>query len=214
MSRLLRLALEDAAPEVDGKPTIVMQGPLCEVFRKALDIAYAKKDTLTGEPVIGQQDNIATESAALQLAAETMANDALMLAHLSRIQDAEPEEQSSPNEPVLNVYGVSLGKISDDTVVDVTKRLAKLPPGRDFFLVVDATGAGPDSEVANAGEIKFMALEQMVKSHGGKTFKDFKQLREHIEQTMPTGGVRKDLGNAALAVVTAPIQAIGAALSA
>lgn len=197
MSRLLRLALENTAPEADGKPTIVMQGPLAEVFRKALDIAYAKKDTITGEPVVGQQDNIATE--AQRLAAESMANDALMLSHMSRVQDAEPAQPGSANEPVMNVYGVSLGKINDDTVVDVTRRLAKLPAGREFFLVVDGTGAGPDSEVVNAGELKFMALEQVVKAHGGKTFKSLKELREHVAGNSPQ--VNTTLASVAMSVI-------------
>lgn len=182
MKRLMRLAFESddtaAKPQASqaGEATIVMKGPLSAVFHQALAVAYAKQDTVTGEPTTVQQDNIATES---------QANDALMLAHLGRLAQAEPDEGNSDTKAIYTVYGVSSQQLSDPVVVDVTKELVTKPAERNFYLVIDGTQAGSNSEQASTPQENFLeleaALETMVRAHGGVCFENFKDLVTHIQ---------------------------------
>lgn len=182
MGRVMRLAFESeetsAKPEGSqgGEATIVMKGPLSAVMHQALAVVYAKHDTVTGEPTTNQQDNIATES---------QANDALMLAHLGRLAQAEPEEGNNDDSAIYTVYGVSAPQLTDQVVVDVTRELATKPAQRDFYLVIDGTKAGANSPDSSAPSETLLelesALECMVRAHGGAVFENFKDLAAHIQ---------------------------------
>lgn len=178
--RLINLALEATAPEA-AQPVIEMRGPLAEVFRKALDVAYAKKDTVTGEDTVGQEEGKTAVPAGEKVegavvATESQANDALLLAHMHSLlvehgADAGDEEDGSPSA-VLTVYGVSEGDLSQDTVVDITKELANKAPERDFVMILDSSqGDGGSNHGTDERFVRLeSALEQMVLAHGGRIY--------------------------------------------
>lgn len=182
MSRgLYRMALEGdksaeaAASESTKQPSIVMTGPLAEIYRKALDVAYAKKDTITGEDTVGQEDGVTAVDA---VATESQANDALTLAHMRHMlavtADAEETEENGEPSALLTVYGVSDGEVSEDIVVDLTRHLAGKPNDRDFVLILDSSQM--ENGNANSGvEEKFVrlgqALESMVLAHKGHVYR-------------------------------------------
>lgn len=166
------------ASEAKG-PTIVMKGPLAEIYRKALDVALAKKDSTTAEATVGQEEGIATES---------QANDAIMAAHAARqLQDEDEDEdgdQPLPAPAVMTVYGVSSQDITDEVVVDVTAQLAKRSQDREFLLYIDATEPSVNSPVVSAPQERMRvlesALESMVLASGGYAYRDFQKLCDHV----------------------------------
>lgn len=197
-SSIFSMALEGEPPaaaepqEATKQPSIEMKGPLSEIYRKALDIAFAKKDTVSGEATVGQADDTsavpAGEKTELALATESQANDALTLAHMrSLMADTSSGETEEDGEPsaLLTVYGVSDGELSEDTVVDLTKELAAKPAERDFVLILDSTQSVTTGGNANSGvDERFVglgrALEQMVLAHKGRVYRSLQAAAEGI----------------------------------
>jgi hypothetical protein len=152
---MLRRALEDIVPEVtteDGE-TILMKGPLSEIFTQALDVAYAKENP--------------DENASL----ESQQMDVAIMSKLSNAISNSP----SPTTNLQTVYGVSKDAISEDTVVDVTTELANAPDESDFVLIIDAVGNGRNSTEPTERMIDLAeAMECLVECHGGKVFTSLK----------------------------------------
>ena len=195
MSRLMRMAFEEESQA--ETPTIVMQGPLADVYRQALDTALAKTDptSLTPEQ-LESTPGVATES---------MANDFFLAQHLASQKGEDPDEGSHKSAPQAlaegntTIYGVSAATADDQTVVDLTRALAQHKPERDFFLVIDATQPGPNSEVVNPGQEVYKdltaTLEGMTRAHGGKTFKNLGELAKHMKSQSTGKGVGGVLAN-------------------
>lgn len=143
--RLLRLALEEAglvpalAPE---EPTLVMKGPLAEIYSQALNVAYAKADPLTGETGIGL---------------ETQANDSLT-AQAALLQEADAENAVPAT---VTIFGASRSDLTPETVVDLTQAIGERPSETgvaDFYLILDATRPGPNSDLSGAPQERMVQL--------------------------------------------------------
>lgn len=195
--QLFRMAMENegatpavATPAEDVKqPTIVMTGPLAEIYRKALDVAYAKQDTITGKPTVGQAEGVTSEERVAEpteedaLATESQANDALMLQHLSRLTGADEVEEDGSPSAMITVYGVSDGEVNDTTVVDVTGHLAQKTPDRDFILILDATQRPAGTGVGEERLIQLgQALETVCEAHGVLVLNSLQELAEHMKK--------------------------------
>lgn len=166
----MRLSLRSALEGVtegdangDGQPdSVVMTGPLAEVYRNALNIAYAKPDPITGKPAV------ATESQAI---------DAMVA---RAVAEAVAKNTEGPDN--LTIYGVSKVEANDEDVVAVAKQLATSEKPDEFVLVVDATVPGANGAVG--GESQYMdsvaTLESLVKQYGGKVFASLEELYEDL----------------------------------
>ena len=192
-NKLFRLALEDGETKPAAQKEVVMQGPLAEVYAKALDVVYAKPDVVTEETVFGGDKNQAQDSTADQkqdaaeaahdaggvkaddtsgtevIAQETQANDALT-AQAIAAQNA-PREEAPPAE--VTIYGVTQNEVNDATVAEVTKQITEKKPGSEFVLILDATQPGPNGAVSNPTERTLdlnKALETVAVCLGAKVY--------------------------------------------
>jgi hypothetical protein len=165
MKSMLAQALEGEAVVQAVSPdeqTIMMKGPLAEIYTRALDIAYAKPDPLTGESVMESQQ---MDVAMLQKLATSLSGVAPM-----------------PTNNFQTVYGVSRDAVDKTVVVNITKEITNPENvGRDFFLIIDGTQPGANSDVSSA-PVETMrmidALECLVESHGGKVFTSLQQFAD------------------------------------
>lgn len=161
MSRLnIRVALAGDAPEQsEDEPTVVMNGPLAEIFRKALNIQYANPDPITGQPVMESQAQDAQ-------IAKLVANALL----LSEERDLAP----------LTIYGVSRQDATREDLVEVAQTIAPDNQEEIFVLVTDMTQPGPNGEVGGGSEQYSpvtMAMEAMVKASGGYVVHSLEELK-------------------------------------
>ncbi len=188
---LFRLALEDSETQTPAQKEVVMQGPLAEIYAKALDVAYAKPDTVTEEVVFGGDKN--QESSAEQkqdaaeeahdaggvkaddqtgtevIAQETQANDALT-AQAIAAQSAPREEAPSAE---VTIYGVTQSEVTDATVAEVTKQITEKKPGSEYILILDATQPGPNGGTGTPSERTIdlnRALETVAECLGAKVY--------------------------------------------
>lgn len=164
MSKLLRRAMEELRDDSTAQPatasgqdqTIVMKGPLAEVFAQALDVAYAK-DKPQDTP-----DQPAMETQAMDAEIARQIVSQLVQA------DAAPATAST-------VYGVSESSVQENDVVNVTKELASAENPEKFVLVIDGTApttrSAQDTAPVERVEILRTALECLVEAHGGKVYR-------------------------------------------
>lgn len=152
---LLAQALESEAiaTVAPDEKTIVMKGPLAEVFTRALDIAYAKPDPITGEAMESQQMDVAMMQ---KLAAALNTNDA------------------PPTNNFQTVYGVSRDAVTPQTIVDLTQEITHGSDDRgDFYLIIDGTQPGDNGNASSTpvDTVRMIsAMECLVEAHGGKVF--------------------------------------------
>jgi uncharacterized Ntn-hydrolase superfamily protein len=189
----LRLAVEaydapqDTIPNDGVNQTIVMKGPLSDIYTKALNIAYAKKDKLTGEvePVeetnivqdtkVGGamppannilQDPVAIEN--LVSALESQAIDAALMEKLSRtLNDAS--DDAPPTDSFQTVYGVSRDDLNEEDLVSIAKDVSTQPESTsEYIVVIDRTGCSSDDpeQVMKLSS----AIESLIDAFGGKVF--------------------------------------------
>lgn len=177
MATMLRLALENEEAG-DEEKTVVMQGPLADVYKKALDIAYAKPDPVTGEPAI------ATESQAI---------DAMVAKALA---EAISKQQEGDTPRRLTVYGVSKIKVGQSDIVNVAKTFADENTNPDdFFVVIDATTPSVNGSVGGETQeyIEYgPVLESMVLKMGGKLFHSLEELVEEFDAIDDQGEIAND----------------------
>lgn len=173
MSINLRVALlgADAQEQPDeDKTSIVMQGPLAEIYRKALNIAYANEDPVSGKPAL-----------------ETQAQDAEYARIIANTLMKEEETHMGP----LTVYGVSKQSPTAEDVTAVAAQTIEGGPDADrFILVSDATQPGPNGVVGETTE-RFEhltnAMESMVLATGGHVVHSL----EELGQLIKSGNIRK-----------------------
>jgi hypothetical protein len=147
-----------------GEASVVMKGPLSQVFTEALNSAYAKTDPITG-------------SAAM----ETAAQDTQYMQQL--VKDLLPEADEDNAETV--VYAVSPAQIDQQVVIDITKEAANQGSddrrGRyDFVVIIDGTQPGANSEGGSAPKerlAQFMetSLECIAECHGIKVYRSLEE---------------------------------------
>lgn len=168
MRNVKSLLVRQAAMEAEAiaavnpaEKTILMKGPLAEVFTRALDIAYAKTDPESGEALESQQMDVAM----MQKLASSMVNG-----------------EVPPTNNFQTVYGVSRDAVDQGTVVDITQELGARQNDRgDFFLIIDGTQPGDNSDVSST-PVETMrmisALECLMESHGGKVYSSLQEFAQ------------------------------------
>jgi len=201
-NKLFRMALEDG--ESQEQKDIVMKGPLAEVYAKALDVVYAKPDTVTDEVVFGgdqsqaqgadtsaeqkeQGADAAVDSGGVKatdqtgteiIAQETQANDALT-AQAATLAAAPKEEAPSAE---VTIYGVTASDVTDATVAEVTKQITEKKEGSEYVLILDATGPGANGESSSTPVEKVIdlnkALETVATCLGAKVYPSLESFRE------------------------------------
>lgn len=162
MARLLRKALEnsDSSPDPATQASIIMKGPLADVYSKALQVAFDKEN-----PAIPEDDTV-------KAVLESQQIDVAIMEKMAKLMGAN---EPPPTDNFQTVYGVSKDGITDEVIVDVTNELVSQATATgnrdrsdDFVLIVDATL--PGGEVAEKFEPLATALETMVQAHGGKVY--------------------------------------------
>lgn len=163
---MLRAALESEEEEQPGEQSIVMKGPLAEIYTNALNVAYAKDDPL----------EVVEQTAAL----ESAAIDVMMAQQLAKAMSTD--EDSSPTDAFQTVYGVSKDAVSDEIIVDVTSELASPERNGEFALIIDGTQPGDNSTGTSLPEERMVelsaVLEGLVEAHGGKVYRSLKEFGE------------------------------------
>lgn len=177
--------------------TVVMTGPLSQVYTQALAIAFAKP---TPEQVeAGQEQQVVAE-----VALESQANDAIMAA--GAFNAVHGAAADAVDNPEALIYGVSAQDIDEDTIVDVATQMSQfeLDSPEEFIVVVDATdmaakidgGEDPTNNIGNAEELitqpvnninlesarLLPVLESMVVRMGGRVVYSLKQAMECISE--------------------------------
>jgi Ni,Fe-hydrogenase III small subunit len=179
---MFRMALEgeqiDVTPTRPNEPTIVMSGPLSEVFTKALDVAYAKAPQ-EGAAVIAQE-SAAQDVTIMQKIVESINNNQQQATQPVDTAGAAPAGEGAD----LQVYGVAKSDIQDSDVVDVADALMnedETTRPKEFVVVVDSTipgangmGSAPQEEVEYLSE----AMESLTKRLGGKFYRSFEEFVE------------------------------------
>jgi hypothetical protein len=190
---MFRLALEGEQIQETrrpNEPTIVMSGPLSEIFTKALDVAYAKSRS-EGEAVVAVESQ-AQDVTIMQKIVESINNNATQVA-----EPVNTEGVPAGDGADLQVYGVAKADITDSDVVDVADALmnedTETRP-KEFVVVVDSTipgangpGSAPEEEVEYLSE----AMEALTKRLGGKfyrSFEEFVEARVNPETDLGNGG--------------------------
>lgn len=160
----LRRALEN---EPDAK-TVVMDGPLSEVYTQALNIAYSKIDPVTGEPAI---------AASL----ESQQQDMAYLEELAKaLAPATPVTTSS-----TTVYGVTPTQLDTQEVVKITQDMAdaaKENRTEDYVLIIDGTQDGAAGDTGSGIEQRYVDLSKGLESIAdGLGIKVYKSLTEYAK---------------------------------
>jgi hypothetical protein len=173
---MFRMALEGETVEMTSRPnepTIVMSGPLSEIFTKALDVAYAKADPVSGTAGIAQESQ-AQDVTVMQKIVESINNNSQQATQAVDEPGVDPRTGAD-----LQVYGVAKADITSDDVVDVADALMNEDEDarpKEFIVVVDSTipGAnGPGSAQSEEVEYLTEAMESLTKRLGGKFYRSF-----------------------------------------
>lgn len=132
--RVLNKDNTDGNENFEGK-TVVMTGPLSDVYTNALNVALDKADNKE------------------QLAIESQANDALMAANMV--------EGSKPNTVV---YGVDISNINKDNVSDVVSIVANEHPYADeFIMAIDCTNMQDGVTYKHVGSMESLSQKYNFK---------------------------------------------------
>lgn len=154
MSTFLRAAMEEVAEATNpaDEATVLIKGPLSQVFANALDIAYAKPN---------MPGTTALESQAQEV---TLMRQALAGAATGGFS------------PYANTvyYSVSKDDATNDDLVNLSKELCDdNSQNSNFILVIDATGPSSNGEQFSNPTEQFvdLTMESLVKSFGGKVLR-------------------------------------------
>lgn len=168
MAHLLRKALEnsDSSPDPEQQASIIMKGPLAEVYSKALQAAYDKDN-----PVIPLEDDVKAVMESQQI-------DVAIMEKIAKMVTAQKD--IAPTDNFQTVYGVSKDGVTDEVVVDVTNELVNQATQTgnssrddDFVLIID--GTLPGGEVAEKYEMLGTALEAVACAYGKRVFHSFEE---------------------------------------
>jgi len=152
--RLMRLVLEGINdPETLRDKTVVMDGPLGEVFTKALAVAYAKTP-LDQNPNAGEAI----------VAVESQVNDSIMQEAV--IRTLSKSDVTDTNKPGTTIYGVCKEKVGPQDIINVATKISALQENtqRDFdeqyILVIDATKPQQDTGETHTEIVDLNKAEQ------------------------------------------------------
>lgn len=185
---MFRMALEGDVVEMSSRPeepTIVMSGPLSEIFTKALDVTYAKTAPAEGAGIA--QESQAQDVTVMQKIIESINNNseqAMQAPEHSGEGGVEAGFALPTSGADLQVYGVAKADITSDDVVDVADALMNEDTEsrpKDFVVVVDATLPGANGEgSAPVEEVEYLseAMESLTKRLGGRFYHSFEEFVE------------------------------------
>lgn len=178
--RMLQRALEgmDDSQDDTMNQTVVMKGPLAEVMTKALNVAYAKPDPVTGEPAM-----------------ESQAQEVTLIQQMIN--------QAAGNEPMdhgLKIYGVSQDDFNQQVLTEITTDMANEineEKPADYVVIVDGTRPGENSENAGVPQETVVKLESAMESItnalGGKFYRSLEEFVESVDPELVK--VMKDASN-------------------
>ncbi len=160
--KLMRQALEGDTVDNDQEQSVLIKGPLSEVYTQSLNIAYAK------EPIANET------SAEPGTAMESQAQDAMLLQKLMTSITPDP----STDENYVTLYAVDKDNVTDDDIIKMTQTLADSKTNDsnvdDFVLIMDATQPGPNSQVSGEPTERYVnlaaAMESIATAHGVRVF--------------------------------------------
>lgn len=163
---------------------VVMKGPLAEVMTQALNVAYAKKDQVTGTDTIQPETVVPPEVSATPIAVtepagdtaslESQAQDAAMLQTL--VTAASGGNESMPDQNFMTLYGVDKNNVTSQDIIEVTQQIDAVNDPQDFVLIVDATRPSTNSETSGVPQERLVdvglapVLESLVLTKGGRVF--------------------------------------------
>ena len=149
--KMLRRALEDSTNGQTGDElSVVMSGPLAENYTKALDLALAKTDPETGQP-IGQTN-----------ALESAQQESVLMQKL--ISQIVPEKEANVDD-YMTVYGVNKDSVSETEIVQVAQLLENQEKSPSQVVVVmDATMAGPNGPQSSPPTERYINLAAAMES--------------------------------------------------
>lgn len=126
---IIALAMESVA-EGSEKNMVVMDGPLGTIMAKALDVAYARTDPLTGESTMADEAKVTAESHAIDYIL-----NAQQSAQAQFDGDGQPEDKVSS----VKVHSYGVGQVIHDgpSHVEVFEQLKDMVPmtGADVVMV-------------------------------------------------------------------------------
>jgi len=144
-----------AEPDKVAEKTVVMQGSLSTIFSKALNIAYAKKDPLTGEPAV--------ESQAIDYYAAAKAS--------ASATHSAPSQSVADDQNLVDVYTNPVQLKCDGTreeIVQVVQELSAHGTPSEFVFVSgamkptdDSPVGGSDYNMVEIGRTRPLALEDI-----------------------------------------------------
>lgn len=154
----LKRALENKDEQAK---TVVLNGPLSDVFASALQAAYAR-------PESSEENQLATESQEMEMQALKKLAAAIIL-------------PAPGQEGGAQVYGVSETEVTPQDIVNVTTDLAGRDSQPDEYVVI-LNGTGEDEqlqpEMVNLG----VALETIVSSYGGRFYRSLEAYAKDFAQ--------------------------------
>lgn len=177
--RMLQRALEGMDDAQDPmNQTVVMKGPLAEVMTKALNVAYAKPDPVTGEAAMESQAQEVT----------------LIQQMISQANGGETPDQG------LKIWGVSKDDFNQEVLTEITADMAaevNEEKPSDYVVIVDGTRPGENSESAGVPEETVVKLESAMESIttalGGKFYRSLEEFVESVDPELVK--VMKDASN-------------------
>lgn len=179
MSSFIRAALRSNA---DDNTTIIMDGPLSEVFTKALNLAYAKKDPVTGEPMDGatpQNKNAETDKQIRAITQESQQLDEHAMAgaiSVNKELNAVPsnevrvyavDEDEVQNEDIVRFARMAVAVKVPSSLVLIAQKAQNQSTDSDNEHVNKMLDATDKSQVANA---KANALKSLASSFNVKSY--------------------------------------------
>ena len=131
MSSFIRAALHGNTAD---NTTIILDGPLSEQFTKALNLAYAKKDPVTGEPLDGATPTDKNEGTDKVIRAMTQESQQLDSHELAGAISVNKAMHNAPvNE--LRVYAVDAASVQNEDIVRFARMAVSVKTPSNLVLI-------------------------------------------------------------------------------
>jgi hypothetical protein len=142
----------------EDQPTIVMTGPLSEIYTKALSVVYAKKDTVTNEIVFESQANDAIRTIhAIQAAyGQTVPQGVATIARQIESNNFKPLKKN------VRAYVVDYSMLTDSNIAEAANDNflnSSLNDNSDNYFVVDYEYDASKGNTVVFDESYFSAME-------------------------------------------------------
>jgi len=179
---LLQRALEndvlETPPADPSEKTVVMKGPLSEVYAQALNIAYANKPAPSNEGTTGETAPPAVDTVAPVVATESEAIDAALMEKLAQSMNTSDEP---PTDNFQTVYGVAKDAVDEDTIIQVTTDLATVAKDsnqNDYAIIIDGSVPGNNGDTGGETQRAIQltsALESIAAANNIPVYRSLKE---------------------------------------